>query len=208
MSYPRSDELQRRRPVSPWVKAFVAFHLVAITVYALPNPPQELMDGKRPAYGTEPILVWNKNYLKSFQPFTCCLYVTGFWQYWDMFSPDPSSTDLWLDAEVKYKDGSVKHYQYPRMYLLPIPMKFLEERFRKFYERVNSDDYSQLWPLVAQRIAHEMDNPSNPPTEVRLVRHWMTIMPPGTAQPTDYNHYEFYVYAVDPKRLEWARTHF
>jgi len=197
-----------KRRVSVFVKLFVLFHLVAITVWALPHPRDDLLQGKRPPFGTERILLWNHDTLWQFQPIELYLFVTGFWQYWDMFAPDPAQIDFWCDAKVVYKDGAEKTYQYPRIYSLPIPMKFIKERFRKFYERVNSDDYSNLWSTFGQRIAHEMDDPKNPPVEVKLVRHWLQIVPPGKPQPTEYNHYEFYDYAVDQKRLEWARTHF
>lgn len=199
-----SARTERNAPI--WVKLFVAFHLVAITVWALPDPPKETLEGKRKAFGTENILVWNRENAKAFQPIPLYLLTTGFWQYWDMFSPNPAQIDIWCDAQVVYKDGSTKHYQYPRIALLPLEMKFLKERYRKFYERVNQDQYSYLWPPFAQRIAHLMDDPNNPPVEVLLTRHWLQVVPPGVKQPTEYNHYTYYDYAVDQKKLERDRV--
>ncbi len=191
---------------APWyVKAFVAAHLVAITAWALPNPPEGIAKGTSKPVGSDHILVWNQQHLKSFQPLYGYLFVTGFWQYWDMFAPNPSNTDLWADAEVVYRDGTRKPYQYPRIYLMPIPTKYPHERFRKFYERVNQEQYEFLWPQFALRIAYLNDNPNNPPVTVRLRRHWLPIAPPGKPQQKEYNSFTFFEYAVDPVKLERMR---
>lgn len=191
---------------APWyIKAFVVLHLLCVTVWALPNPPEGIANGAAKPVGSDYILLYNQKYLKSFQPIPAYLFVTGFWQYWDMFAPNPASTDIWVDAEVIYRDGSKKHYQYPRMFLLSIPEKYPNERFRKFFERANDNNYSYLWPPFAQRIAFVNDNPSNPPVTVRLTRHWMDIAPPGRPPATKYNSYMYFEYAVDQRKLEKMR---
>ncbi|MGV3615984.1 MAG: hypothetical protein ACO1SV_11675 [Fimbriimonas sp.] len=191
---------------APWyVKAFVVVHLVCITAWSLPHPPEGIAKGTSTPVGSDWLLVWNEKYLKSFQPLFAYLFVTGTWQYWDMFSPNPSRTDIWVDAEVIYRDGTRKPYQYPRIYLLPIPSKYANERFRKFYERVNEDKYSYLWPQFAQRIAYLNDDPKNPPVTIRLTRHWLDISPPGKPQPTEYNSKMYFEYAVDQAKLAEMR---
>jgi hypothetical protein len=197
---------EREAPNAPlWVKLFVVWHVLAITIWAIPHPTPAAMQKTRPPLGTEWLLYWNEIYLKGFQPISSYLFVTGAWQYWDMFSPNPSSKDLWLDAIVVYKDGSEKVYQYPRMARLSIPEKFVKERYRKFYERVDLVDNTFLWSVVAQRIAYLADDPRNPPTIVKLRRHWMFISPPGKPQPEEYSSYVYYWHAVDPKKLERDR---
>ena len=69
------------------------------------------------------------------------LIPTGFWQYWDMFAPNPANIDFYCDAEVTYADGSHRTYTYPRMYKLGIIQKYGMERFRKYYERARDDSY-------------------------------------------------------------------
>lgn len=193
---------------APWyIKVFVALHLLCITIWSLPNPPEGVANGAKPV-GSDYILLYNQRYLKSFKPISSYLFVSGFWQYWDMFSPNPASTDIWVDAEIVYKDGKKKHYQYPRMYLLSIPEKYPNERFRKFYERVNEPNYSYLWPQFCLRIAYLNDDPKNPPVTVVLTRHWLKIEPPGTPQPTEYRSGRYFEYAVDPKKLEEMRNRF
>lgn len=206
----------RLQKVSFWVKAFVVFHVVAITIWCIPEPPKQYQtkpdswkfDTKSVAdaarslnYG---LRILNTEYGRS-SIASLYLLPTGFWQYWDMFAPDPASTDIYCDAIVTYRDGSKKIYHYPRMYDLSIPVKYAKERYRKYYERAHSDDYEYLWPQFALRIAHLMDNPTNPPVEVNLRRHWEQIAPPGKPQPTHYNQFTYYRYAVDQSRLRSMR---
>jgi hypothetical protein len=201
-----ADKPVRNAPV--WLKVVVAIHLVCITIWALPNPPQGVSAGTDKPVGSQYLLLWNQKHLKSFQPVPLYLFTTGTWQYWDMFSPNPASIDIWVDAEVTYKDGSKNRYAYPRMYELPIHEKFLKERYRKFYERVNQEQYAYLWPVFAQRIAVKMDQPDNPPVEVRLTRHWQQIAGPGEKPNTEYKSYMYYVHAVDKDLLMKARSGF
>ena len=187
------------------MKLFVIFHVVAITVWALPNPSKLISDGTVKPYGTQWLPYLNDKHLKALPPISVYLNVTGFWQYWDMFSPDPAQIDNWGDAFITYKNGTVKRYQYPRMFLLPIPDKYLTERYRKFFEHAGAKDYSFLWPTFALRIAQLNDNPKNPPVEVKLHLHALRILAPGIKQPTEYSDVTYFDYVVDQKLLEQAR---
>jgi hypothetical protein len=194
---------EHRTPRVHWgVKAFVAFHLFCITVWAIPNAPAEIIQGKRKPWGTERFLVWNGASLKTFGPLKAYLFGTGFWQYWDMFSPNPAQTDFYGDADVVYQDGTKRRYQYPRMYLLPIHQKYPSERFRKFYERAHSENHPYLWRQFAHRIALlNAKDPKNPPVKVVLRRHWRPVARPGQVQQIPYNEYEYFQYAVDQAQL-------
>jgi hypothetical protein len=200
--------------VSPWVKAFVAFHIVAITIWAIPNPPEGYMNGRitwKLQKDSFPHLaqslndgfrLLNKTYLR---PSLVKYYdmPTGVWQYWDMFAPNPSDIDWYGDAEVIYRDGTKRIYTYPRMYTSGIVQKYFMERFRKFYERAHDDAYSYAWPAFAQRVALlATSDPKNPAVEVRLRRHWLQIEPPGKPQPTEYKSAEYFRYPVDDARLQ------
>ncbi len=207
-----------------WVKLLVLFHVACITAWACPRPKDTVLNGKEHPIGSDWILFWNEKYLKAnpqlmedqkwpgappkwwvecvSYPIQLYLFSTGTWQYWDMFSPNPAATDWWGDAEITYQDGSRSVYQYPRMFLLSIPQKFVKERFRKFYERAHSDDYQWLFPQFGLRIALiNFKDPKNPPIRVALRRHWLEVMPPGTAQPTAYNAYNYFTYEVDQRML-------
>lgn len=201
----------RTRRVSPWVKAFVAFHVLAITVWSLPRMSDIRQSATVPGkptdmslHGTQYLLDWNDRNLRD-SPIKYYLLSTGFWQYWDMFAPNPASVDFWCDADIVYKDGSTRHYQYPRMAELSIPAKFPLERYRKYYERVNPDTASILWKPFAYRIALLNDDLKNPPVEVRLTRHWMVVLPPDQPEVTNYNTYRFSTIKIDPAELRRLR---
>jgi len=160
-----------------WLKLMVGFHVVAITSWSMPKASNAVKNGvaKPPFWDAEWILSFNDLYLKD-SPIRQYLFTTGAWQSWDMFAPNPADVDIWADALVYYRDGSTGRYQYPRMKILPIPEKYIRERYRKFYERVNSDSNDFLWPAFAQRVALlSFKDPANPPERVVLRRHWKEI---------------------------------
>lgn len=171
----------------------------------MPIPPTAILEQRIQPGGSEWLVYWNDTYVKKWPPISVYLKISGFWQYWDMFAPNPSHTDTWGDAVVVYKDGSTKRYAYPRMYDLPLWKKFLQERYRKFFERAGSDDYYFLWPSFGLRIALLNDNQKNPPVEVRLYRHFRQVAEPGQVQGLGYKGYLYYTYIVDQKDLARVR---
>lgn len=194
------------------IKILVIFHLAAITIWSLPDPRKEVMEEKifrdpqghlvkAEPTGTDWLLYWNWKYLKT-SPIKYYLMSSGVWQYWDMFAPNPSNWDGYVDAVVTYKDGTEKQYQYPRMRKLGIVERYFKERYRKFLERAHTDQYSWMWPFFAQRIAMEAcTDKNNPPVQVKLRRHWREIQPPDQPQPKEYNTYQYYVHDVDQDKL-------
>ena len=192
-----------------WIKAFVAFHLVAITLYALPNPPDELRAGTVKPVGSDWILYLIWRYTKPFPLVQAYAFSTGFWQYWDMFAPNPVSRDQYCTAQITYKDGFVRDYQYPRMFLLPIPQKFLQERFRKFYERAHdlygtqtAESKGYVAVRFAQRIALINDDRTGaPPVEVKLFIHDWALPAPGGSLVPKYITTQYFDYIVDQAYL-------
>lgn len=214
---PLEERPKRNAPL--WVKVFVPIHIVAITSWSLPNaptkyastPPQEKLAIKTdslPAlasssaeYLRTEFLIGNSRFVKD-SPLKVYLLSTGFWQFWDMFSPNPAFIDMYGDAVLTYSDGSRGRYQYPRMFRLSLGEKFMKERWRKFYERGGSDSYRYLWPTFAQRVAlMNYDNPQNPPVMVQLHRHEMVIQPPGKPEKQDYTDELYFTYRVDQAKL-------
>src|ERR1041385_7538633 len=133
--------------VSVFVKLFIAFHVMAIVSWALPPPPQnedlainrqspKLFAQSLGRFVSDGTLHFNQHFIKT-SPVRIYLMYTGFWQYWDMFSPNPASIDFYGTATITYKDGSTKPYTFPRMYEMCIPKKYVSERYRKFYERAH-----------------------------------------------------------------------
>lgn len=210
------EEMEERKPkkVSVWLKAFLAFHCLAILSWTLPNPPPGITNGEiQPSPVTvirhfpDYILAAN-NWLKirKWAPHRPYLLSTGLWQYWDMFSPNPSSTDLWLSAVVEYEDGTIEIFPYPRMATLPIHEKYFMERFRKFTERLSPDIYSYKWDAFAMRVAYlSWKDEQNPPARIELVRHWMEVPSMDQPLPKEYQFYAFYELEVPLSALQEMR---
>jgi len=196
-SQTRSD-VSAKPHVSIYFKIFFFFHLACITIWALPEPPAAVRSKEVEPRGSDWLLLANADHLKTNSIVETYVLSTGIWQYWDMFSPDPAQVDFYGDAEVVYRDGSVKTYAYPRMADLPIAFKGPKERYRKFFERVREDKASRLWPTFGYRIALlNYSNRLNPPTIVRLKRHWLPVAAPGDVQEKKYHNYIFFEYVVD-----------
>jgi hypothetical protein len=211
------DEGKPRRNAPTWIKIFVVFHLVCITMWSLPDPKKPYMN-RQASFGidtsspssvvksfsetvTEGFLYLNWQYLKK-SPLVYYPGITGFWQYWDMFSPNPSNVDLYLEADVFYKDGSQYRFHFPRIYTMSIPEKYLKERYRKYYENANSASYGGVRPALSQRIALEcFKDPMNPPVKVTLYRFYDVIEPPGTPTNPNYSSEKIFVYQVDQAKL-------
>jgi len=195
------------RTAPTWVKLLVGFHVLATTIWALPNLDGNVMSGTVSPHASQWLLYWNQRYLKPTVPIQTYLTVTGGWQYWDMFAPNPSNIDWYGDAEVTYRDGSKRIVDYPRISKLPISLKYVKERYRKFYERAHNAQEPFLFPTFAQAMAlRAFTDRSNPPTIVTLRSHSLAIAPPGQPQPKEYSTGIYYTYAVDERWLEKAAS--
>jgi hypothetical protein len=219
MSEGNQSQEPQKRNVSIWVKIFVPFHIIAITSWSLPDAPAQYM-GSPPKvplqvktsnpsafvsssaeYLRTEFLMGNELYVKT-SPVKLYLLTTGFWQYWDMFSPNPASIDVYADEMVYYRDGTKRLFRYPRIHDLPIPQKFMKERWRKFFERAGNAQYRYLWPVFAQYIAlMSFDDPRNPPVKIELHEHSMTVQPPGVFDDQRYKDELYYTYQVDQSQL-------
>jgi hypothetical protein len=197
--------MERKKGVSIFVKLFVAFHVFSITFWALPDPRPPILNGSVEPYGTDWILFYNYEYLKMNPYLRFYLVSGGTWQSWNMFAPNPASTDLWGDAEVVFKDGTVKRYPYYRIYSLPIPIKYFKERFRKFFERASDSRFMFSFAPFAQRVAMEMDSmPDNPPARVRLYKYTEDLKGPGKPR-EPYKSTMYYDHPVDLPALRRAQ---
>jgi hypothetical protein len=108
------------------VNLFLLFHILAISCWALPlNNP--MISSFRNL--VRPYFIWS-----------------GLFQSWDMFSPDPKRVNSYLEAIVIYEDGTSTLWSFPRMELLSGNERYVKERYRKFEENLQNDQYSGLWP--------------------------------------------------------------
>lgn len=208
------DAPAAKRTVHPLIKAWVVFHALMILLWSTPHPTALVTEqfnrstpGEKLMRPIDSLMVVNDGVFKNQfgianNPLPLYLESTGLWQWWDMFAPNPSSTDAYMDAVVEYADGSTAFQPYPRMYDLPIWMKYFKERYRKYRERLTGDENSWKWPHTAQRLAlvHYRQT-GKKPVIVRLWRHWKDVTPLGKPQETEYAGYMFWEQVIDQNKL-------
>lgn len=232
--------MKKERNAPVWVKVLVLLHAFLITSWSLPRSAPAVQRGMAQPKGSDWIIYYNDRFLKGMEQgqhkgnwlYKNYMFTTGLWQSWDMFSPNPSNLDIWADAEIDYEDGSTKRYQYPRVYNLSHPEKFVKERYRKFFERVNPETAEWLWPTYCQRLALEAYKPGGPkPVRVRAWKHYRVapkpltigdywaflkasqqgqgiglreLVPPQMPMPKEYTSVMFYEHTVDQAVLARA----
>jgi hypothetical protein len=87
---------------------------------------------------------------------------------WGVFAPNPRSTSLKLEGRVTFEDGSTAVWQVPDGPRLGANFRYY--RWRKWLERVRSDDFRSLWHPTCQWIVSLYDGLESPVAKVQLVR--------------------------------------
>jgi hypothetical protein len=174
---PRWNTPRLKRTV---LSAFLAFHLLAITCWAIPID-SPLLAAFRSA--VRPYFLWS-----------------GLFQTWNAFAPAPKALNSYVEAIVIYKDGRVLTWKFPRMEQLPLAERYYRERYRKFVENLKEDSSVALWPDAARYIARLNNDPPHPPEIIMLIRHWTDIVPNATSAPQPHVQI-FYEYKVKPQDL-------
>jgi hypothetical protein len=166
------------------LNAFIIFHLIAIVCWSVPinNPVIHFVKES-----VRPYFLW-----------------TGLFQSWDMFGPDPKSVNSYLEAVVIYDDGTSQLWSFPRMELLSYSDRYFKERYRKYEENLQNNDFADLWPDAARYIARINSNSAHRVQKVLLVVRWSDIIPRSDNSydrgPWDVN--VFYTYIVKPEDLQ------
>jgi hypothetical protein len=178
----QSQRLQKVKRIA--INAFIIFHLIAIVCWSLPVNNSLIHFVKE---SVRPYLVWS-----------------GLFQSWDMFSPDPKSVNSYLEAVVIYTDGTSQLWSFPRMELLGAKDRYFKERYRKYEENLQNNNYPDLWPDAARYIARLNSDSTHRVQKVLLVVRWSDIIPRSDNTydrgPWDVN--VFYTYTVKPEDLQ------
>ncbi|MDP1818280.1 MAG: hypothetical protein Q8K58_00115 [Acidimicrobiales bacterium] len=111
-------------------------------------------------------------------------------QTWGVFAPDPRSTSLDLEARVTFMDGSATTWDLPTGPSIGANLRYY--RWRKWLERVRSDDYRGQWRPTARWIASLYDDRDSPVAQVELIRHFRDNVVRGEQPP--YDQFTFYTY--------------
>lgn len=163
------------------ISAFILFHLIAITCWALPWNPAVVKDVKELI---RPYMLWS-----------------GLFQSWDMFAPNPKPENAYVRAVVITSDRHIKVWNFPRMEELSFGQRYQKERYRKFTESILDQRNEALLPDAANHIARLFNNPLDPPDKVMLIQFQSDIKLWGddTHEPTPKPNifYDEYVQAGD-----------
>lgn len=168
-----------------WViNLFIAFHLFAITCWCAPVDIPLLSSCKN---FVRPYFVW-----------------AGLFQSWDMFAPVPKKANVYLEAELRYRDGSRKMWTFPRMEQMSPRETLFRERYRKFEDSLQRDELDDLLPDVARHIARLNSTPGNPVRTVILIQRLSLIVPraDGMYVPEPWQSHILLGYGVRPEDLK------
>ena len=120
------------------ISAFILFHLLAITVVAV---PLKAFAGVKEL--VMPYMRWS-----------------GLFQSWDMFGPDPVKVNAYVKAVIISRDRHMQVWSFPKMEDLGLGERFRKERYRKFLEVLPQPQYAPLWPGVASHLAQLVEQSS------------------------------------------------
>jgi hypothetical protein len=165
------------------LSAFILFHLIAITCWAVPTNFWLAADVRELV---RPYMLW-----------------TGLFQSWDTFAPNPPVVNSFVKAVVLSRDHRLHVWAFPRMEELSFTQRYVKERYRKFSEVMLQPNNAAIWPDVAKHIARMYNNPDDPPDKVLLLQYQSLIKPGAdeTYNPTPRSSafYEDYVRPEDLK---------
>jgi hypothetical protein len=185
------SKISSERQVSLAVKAkrwginlFIGFHLVAMTCWCLP------MD--------TPLLPLCRSIVRPY------FLWAGLFQSWNMFAPVPKGANTYIEAELHYRDGWRKTWTYPRMEKMSLTQTLVKERYRKFADYLESDEYDDLLPDVARHIARLNSSRGNPVATVILIERFSLIVPcpDGTYISAPWEPHVLLGYGVRPEDLK------
>jgi hypothetical protein len=139
------------------ISAFILFHLIAITLWAIPYDLPSIVQGREII---APYMRW-----------------TGLFQRWDMFAPEPILKNRYLKAVVITTHHHIYTWSYPRMDQLSFGERYRKERYRKLAENLTEDQNPLLLADVVNHIARFYNDPNDPPEKVILLKYETQMTP-------------------------------
>jgi hypothetical protein len=132
------------------ISIFIVFNMIAILSWAIPLNVAPLPQMKEIV---RPYLLW-----------------TGLFQSWDFFAPNPRPVNSYIQAVAVTQNHHMRVFNFPRMDQLSYGKRYREERYRKFAEVLCDSRYAALWPDVARHVARLLNNSTDPPQMVILMK--------------------------------------
>ncbi len=163
------------------ISIFILFNMIAILSWAIPLNVAPLPQIKEIV---RPYLLW-----------------TGLFQTWDFFAPNPRPVNSYIQAVAVSQNHHMRVFNFPRMEQLSYAKRYREERYRKFAEVLADPQYGAMWPDVARHVARLLDNSTDHPQMVILMKFQAPIKygvtPAQEPTPKPEFFYEYYVSSED-----------
>ena len=121
----------------------------------------------------------------------------GVIQDWAVFSPNPRSQSLDVQARVEFADGDTTLWEVPEFD--PFVGAYRQYRWKKWQERVRLDARRDLWDPAAEWLAGELARDGERPVRITLIRRWIDHQPltDEGVDDGDWNEFEFHVWEPD-----------
>src|SRR5215467_12844983 len=139
------------------IHLFIGFHLLAIACWCVP------LDS--------PLIPLCRDIVRPY------FLWAGLFQSWDMFAPIPKGANTYIEATLRYRDGSQRTWTFPRVEQMGLKEKLFKERYRKFADNLQRDELDELLPDAARHIARLNTSSRNPVKTVILVQRFSFIVP-------------------------------
>jgi hypothetical protein len=107
----------------------------------------------------------------------------GLWHSWEMYTPYPSQSSLYLRAVLTYADGIRRCWEAPAVGHLRPLRAFLLMRFSRYEDSICSSDFESFRPGLCTYLARHAADDSRILTTVDLVCDSEPISPPFGEQP-------------------------
>ena len=120
--------------------------------------------------------------------------ILGAEQAWGVFAPNPRGVSIGMEARVAFADGRTAVWTLPEG--VPVGANLRYYRWRKWLERVRSDDYKSLWEPTARWVASLYEDESSAVVRVDLVRRFRRTS--AVATPPPHEEAVYFTYVVPP----------
>jgi hypothetical protein len=110
----------------------------------------------------------------------------GLWHSWEMYTPYPSQSSLYLRAVLTYVGGIRHSWEAPALGHLHPLRAFLLMRFSRYEDSICSSDFESFRPGLCAYLARHVADDSRILTAIDVVCEYQPIRPPFGEQP-DYS---------------------
>jgi len=164
------------------ISVFLLLHFFLMLIWSSPIYPRPILKIWR---FTRPYMEWS-----------------GLDQKWNLFAPEPLTTNGYLVAQITYRDGQKKDWKFPAPEDYGYYRRYFMDRQAGWnYETLGKNSNAALWPDAARYVARLNNQPNNPPVTVVLVRHWAYIAKPMSGQPEPWHENTLFTYSMLPADL-------